>query len=235
MSNYIIPNLFVLTFLILVSISCTHQDKIQMNNHNNSGQLINYLALGDSYTIGQGLEESERWPNQLGQKLEENGYEIGAIDIIAKTGWTTTNLINNIELTELGEFNLVSLLIGVNNQFQNKSFEIFRSEFDLLVEKSIQITGSNKRVFILSIPDYGVTPFGSSNSDMIAQELDMYNDYMNQRCFEQNISFVNITEISRQLADSPGSLAEDNLHPSGSQYAKWVEEMFPTVIALLEK
>jgi len=235
MSNYIIPNLFVLTFLILVSISCTHQDKIQMNNHNNSGQLINYLALGDSYTIGQGLEESERWPNQLGQKLEENGYEIGAIDIIAKTGWTTTNLINNIELTELGEFNLVSLLIGVNNQFQNKSFEIFRSEFDLLVEKSIQITGSNKRVFILSIPDYGVTPFGSSNSDMIAQELDMYNDYMNQRCFEQNISFVNITEISRQLADSPGSLAEDNLHPSGSQYAKWVKELFPKVIALLEK
>ena len=137
--------------------------------------------------------------------------------------------------SEIGSYNLVSLLIGVNNQYQKQSFSIFESEFDELLEQSIEIAGDAKRVFVVSIPDYGVTPFGSSNSEVIGQEIDMYNDYIAAKCEAQNIPFIDITGISRTLADSPGSLAADNLHPSGSQYALWTNEILPVVIDLLKE
>ena len=196
---------------------------------------IRYLALGDSYTIGQGVIESKRWPNQLIGELEGDNYNVEFSRIIAQTGWTTNDLIQAIENTEIEDYNLVSLLIGVNNQYQNKSFEIFEAEFDILLNKSIEFAKDSSRVFVVSIPDYGVTPFGSSNSAEIGQELDIYNEYMSTRCTEKNIPFINITEISRELGDSEGSLASDNLHPSGSQYTEWVNEILPTIVELLEK
>lgn len=194
---------------------------------------ISYLALGDSYTIGQGVSEAERWPNQLGDELTELDYTIDAIDIIAQTGWTTSRLLQEMDNSTIGDYNLVSLLIGVNNQYQNKSFVVFQAEFNVLLDRSIEIAGDSTRVFVVSIPDYGVTPFGSSNSEQIGQELDMYNEYMATQCADKNIPFVNITEISRELGDSDGALASDNLHPSGSQYAAWVNEILPIVIDIL--
>ncbi|MGK0391245.1 MAG: acyl-CoA thioesterase-1 [Maribacter sp.] len=218
----------VLTALFITTISC-HEDEIQIIEP----ESIAYLALGDSYTIGQGVEESQRWPNQLSERLEENDYEISRKNIIAQTGWKTSDLLNAIENVSPEDYNLVSLLIGVNNQFQNQSFEIFNTEFDSLLNKSILFAGTRERVFVLSIPDYGVTPFGSNNSEQIAQELDMYNNYMKQRCLDEDVPFIDITGISRQLGNSPGALASDNLHPSSSQYTNWVEEILPVVLEIL--
>lgn len=208
-------------------MACTHENKTPIM------QPLHYLALGDSYTIGQGVQESERWPNQLSEMLTQNGVEIPETKIIAKTGWRTNNLIQAIADSTLTDFNLVSLLIGVNNQFSGQSFEIFTAEFDSLLSISIDIAGDKERVFVVSIPDYGVTPFGSANSENIAREIDMYNNYIKLKCNEQSILFINITEISRQLGALPGSLAPDNLHPSGNQYSLWVDEIFPNVNDML--
>lgn len=197
---------------------------------------INYLALGDSYTIGEGVEESLRWPNQLGHKLSELDYEVASVNIIAQTGWTTNNLLQAVENVETGKYNLVSLLIGVNNQFQKQPFTTFETEFNILIDQCITFAGDINKVFVVSIPDYGVTPFGSSNSDSetIKKEIDAYNAYMAKQCNEKNIPFINITEISRTLGNSDGALASDNLHPSGSQYEAWVNKVQPKVVELLE-
>ena len=195
---------------------------------------IKYLALGDSYTIGQGIALVESWPLQLGGKLIENSFSVDKNDIIAQTGWETTDLLNALADSSLEDYNLVSLLIGVNNQFSNRPFETYTTEFDLLLDQAIGLAGTD-RVFVVSIPDYGVTPFGSNNSENIAFELDEYNAYAAAKCQTLNIPFVNITEISRQLGDSNGALASDNLHPSGTQYGKWVEEMLPIVLKILEE
>jgi acyl-CoA thioesterase-1 len=195
--------------------------------------IVKYLALGDSYTIGQGVDTLDRWPNQLSAQLISNGIEVQKTDIIAQTGWRTSNLLNAIGNTPLDDYNLISLLIGVNNQFWGEPFDIFQSEFDSLLNITIDLVGK-ERLFIVSIPDYGVTPFGSNNSENIAEDIDLYNNYIEERCSLEGLAFINITEISRQLGDSEGALASDNLHPSGSQYAKWVEELFPIVLKLIE-
>ncbi len=198
---------------------------------------VKYLALGDSYTIGQGVVQEERWPNQLAVKLGAEGYNIVNLEIIAQTGWKTSDLINAVEDNEPHNFNLVSLLIGVNNQFNSVPFQTFINEFEILIQKSIDIAGGSERVFVVSIPDYGITPFGNSWGDpeVIAAELDMYNDHMMQRCQELGIPFINITDISRNLGDSEGALAPDNLHPSGFQYSLWVEEILPEVKQILDE
>ena len=193
---------------------------------------VKYLALGDSYTIGQGVEENERWPNQLSAQLESNGIDVLKTQIIAQTGWKTSDLLNGIADSTLNDYDLISLLIGVNNQFWSQPFDIFQTEFDSLVNIAIEAVGKD-RIFIVSIPDYGVTPFGSSNSENIANDIDMYNGYISERCAEEGFPFINVTEISRQIGDSDGALAADNLHPSGYQYSLWVNEMLPSVLDLI--
>ena len=225
----VLKNIILYSLLIFGVFSCH-------NKAEKESELapIKYLALGDSYTIGQGVVLAESWPMQLGGKLIENSFSVDKNDIIAQTGWETTDLLNALADSSLEDYNLVSLLIGVNNQFSNRPFETYTSEFDLLLDQAIGLAGSD-RVFVVSIPDYGVTPFGSNNSENIAFELDEYNAYAAAKCQALNIPFINITEISRQLGDSNGALASDNLHPSGTQYSKWVEEMLPIVLNLLEE
>lgn len=222
--------------LVLMAISCTSQEELPIDIPDPEPQKeeINYLALGDSYTIGQGVEEHQRWPNQLIEKLKSNNYLVDKTGIIAKTGWTTRNLLDAIEENDVENYNLVSLLIGVNNQYQNQPFTMFTSDFDLLLSKSIEIAGGSSRVFVVSIPDYGVTPFGSSNSEKIGMEIDMYNQYILDHCNAKNIPFIDITEISRTLGATNDALAPDNLHPSGTQYAVWVDSILPIVIELLD-
>jgi lysophospholipase L1-like esterase len=218
----------LLIYLVLFSLfSCQEKAETQTTN-----EPIQYLALGDSYTIGQGVDTLDRWPNQLSSKLEQDGYTIEKTDIIAQTGWKTSDLLNAIENSNLENYNLMSLLIGVNNQFSGIPFEIYANEFDELINQMIDAVGSN-RIFVVSIPDYGVTPFGSNNSETIAQELDDYNEYARSRCQALNIPYINITEISRTLGASDGALASDNLHPSGIQYAEWVEKIGPAVIEII--
>ena len=219
--------------IILVIISCKNKDQVDPIEDDTPIESIRYLALGDSYTIGQGVADALRWPNQLGDSLAVLSYTVDTVAIIAQTGWTTANLLQAIENADPSGYNLVSLLIGVNNQYQGQDFGIFQNEFDSLLEISIALAHSADRVFVVSIPDYGVTPFGSSNSEVIGQEIDLYNAYIAERCAAQAIPFINITEISRALGDNPGALAPDNLHPSGTQYSEWVGAILPVVVEIL--
>ena len=223
----IISATFIQVTMMLMLISCQEKAENQADT-----QPIQYLALGDSYTIGQSVDTSDRWPIQLDAKLKDEGFAVERTDIIAQTGWKTSDLLNAIEDTNLEDYNLISLSIGVNNQFSGIPFEVYTSEFDELLGRIIDAAGVS-RVFIVSIPDYGVTPFGSNNSETISQELDEYNEYARLKCDTLNIPYINITEISRVLGASEGALASDNLHPSGTQYALWVDEMIPTVRELV--
>lgn len=221
------------SFYFLIASTCFLLNSCREKETLEPPIIVKYLALGDSYTIGQGVDTLDRWPNQLSAQLISNGIEVQKTDIIAQTGWRTSNLLNAIGNSSIDDYNLISLLIGVNNQFWGEPFDIFQSEFDSLLNITIDLVGK-ERLFIISIPDYGVTPFGSNNSENIAEDIDMYNNYIEERCSSEGLAFINITEISRQLGDSEGALASDNLHPSGSQYAKWVEELFPVVLHLIE-
>ena len=218
-----------LCVLVFVFFSC-------QNKAENQSKLapIKYLALGDSYTIGQGVEMNKNWPIQLTKKLGENGFSIEKSDIIAKTGWETTDLLKALADSTFEDYNLVSLLIGVNNQYANQPFGTYTIEFDLLLRQAIELVGSD-RVFVVSIPDYGVTPLGKSKEKKIALELDAYNDYASTKCQTLNVPFINITKLSRRLGDTNNALATDSLHPSESQYRAWVEKILPTVLEILKE
>jgi lysophospholipase L1-like esterase len=179
-----------------------------------------FLALGDSYTIGESVSEDERWPNQLADKLK-----IERPRIIATTGWRTDDLKGAINSANLhDDYDLVSLLIGVNNQYQGKSSAQYEIEFEDLLKKAIQLAkGKSKNVFVVSIPDYGFTPFGKDKQEMISLQLDEFNE-INKRIAEKyKIKYFNITEISRKGLEDPALIATDGLHPSGKMYAQWVE------------
>lgn len=181
---------------------------------------INYLALGDSYTIGESVAEKDRWPNQLADQLK-----IPRPKIIATTGWRTDDLSNAIKSAELkDEYDMVSLLIGVNNQYQGKSTAQYEIEFEELLKTSIKLAkGKTKNVFVVSIPDYGFTPYGKSKQETIAKQIDEFNA-INKRITEKyKITYISITEISRKGLEDPTLVAEDGLHPSGKMYSLWVE------------
>ena len=129
----------------------------------------------------------------------------------------------------------MSLLIGVNNQYQKLPFELYETEFVALLDIAVELAGGKENVFVVSIPDYGVTPFGSGDPEGIGKEIDRYNAYAKKKCEELDIPFVDITGISRDLGDAPGSLAADRLHPSGSQYTQWTENIFPVALDLIKE
>ncbi|CAN5294247.1 SGNH/GDSL hydrolase family protein [soil metagenome] len=191
-----------------------------------------YLALGDSYTIGEGVPLEQSWPVQLVNGLKEMGYKIAPPKIIAKTGWTTRNLIDNVE-TEINvqrQFDLVSILIGVNNQYQNRRETEFEVELEEIFRKAINHSKLRERgVFALSIPDYGVTPFGARNADTIAVQIDRYNAIVRRVAEQYNVDFYNITPISREALVNKSLIARDSLHPSGEMYRLWVEEIIDNV------
>jgi len=228
------PRILSLTFLLIMLIACRSEEP---STPPSSPDATYYLALGDSYTIGEGVATNESWPAQLAVELSNAGIDIQFPRIIAQTGWTTGNLLtasDDVDFSGISDDRLVSLLIGVNNQFQGRSTEEFQREFVTLLERAIAYAKTPDRVFVVSIPDYGVTPFGQNNKERIARELDAYNAYMAEQAEQRDIPFIDITEISRELGDSEGALASDNLHPSGQQYARWVEVIAPVVEGLLE-
>ena len=188
-------------------------------------QPIKYLALGDSYTIGESVTEKERWPVQLAEALRKKGKQIEGPKIVATTGWRTDNLQNAINIAKLkDEYGLVSLLIGVNNQYQGKPIEQFTKEFEELLNTAIKLAGGKKEnVFVVSIPDYGFTPFGKSKQEKISKELDEYNKITKEIVEKYKIKYFYITDISRKGIEDPLLVAEDGLHPSGKQYGEWVD------------
>lgn len=201
----------------------------------NAPKQLSYLALGDSYTIGQSVCETCRFPEQLKKSLG-NLYPVNSysLKIIAQTGWTTTNLISAINAQNLTpNYDLVTLLIGVNNQYQNLYFQTYQYEFPELVNKAITLAkGDKTNVIVVSIPDYAFTPFGqrSSNPAKISAEIDNYNAFAKNYCLVNNIEFISITDITRQGLTNPNLVASDGLHPSELAYSLFVERMLPKAI-----
>lgn len=209
------------TLFILISLSFN----ISLYSQGlNLKQPIKYLALGDSYTIGESVKYAERWPSILFDSLKSLGYETDTIQYIAKTGWRTDNLINAIKTSNVdSSYTLVSLLIGVNNQYQNYSIDKYKREFPLLIKQAIALAHSDTNsVFVLSIPDYAYTPFGNEDPS-ITRELSEYDKFAKTTCDSFNINFYNITPISQEGIKDPSLVANDRLHPSGKQYKKYVD------------
>ncbi|MDH4474783.1 MAG: SGNH/GDSL hydrolase family protein [Fluviicola sp.] len=187
---------------------------------------FNYLALGDSYTIGESVEENERYPNQLAEALSDTYGSAFKAQIIAQTGWTTADLKNAIREAKLGnrKFDLVTLLIGVNNEFQQRSEEEYTTEFKELLSQAIAFAdGRANRVVVISIPDYGYTPFGAGRQSSISARIDRFNKINKEIALTMDVKYVSITEISRQGLSNTDLVAADGLHPSGTMYKKWVD------------
>ena len=199
---------------------------------------LDYLALGDSYTIGESVPEAGRWPVQLAAALRERGIALADPRIIATTGWTTDELSAAMDAAEpLGRFDFVSLLIGVNNQYRGRPVDDYRGEFAGLLDRAIQLAGGRAdRVLVLSIPDWGVTPFGQASgrdTAAIAAELDAYNAAAATVCAARGVAFVDITPASRSPGKQPDRIADDGLHPSARAYADWTAIALPFAERLL--
>lgn len=204
-------------------------------------QSINYLALGDSYTIGQSVCETCRYPEQLKARLKTTYPETDfSLNVIARTGWTTTDLITEINRQNPNSnYDLVTLLIGVNNQYQHADFSVYEKEFPQLLSKAIALAkGDSKNVIVLSIPDYAYTPFAANYSDAnrnkISTELDHYNSFAANYCSTKNVTFISITDITRQGLNNPSLVASDGLHPSETAYKMFVDKMIPKVKMVLQ-
>ena len=187
-----------------------------------------YLALGDSYTIGEKVAPEDNFPNQSITILRKNGLDFKAPKIVAKTGWTTDELQAGIKKAKLEtHYDFVSLLIGVNNQYRERSVSDYRPQFEALLDQALKYAGNkNKRVIVISIPDWGVTPFATGrNREKIALEIDEYNRANKEIADKYNVHYINITLGNRKAAQHPELFTEDGLHPSGQEYKKWAEEV----------
>lgn len=208
------------------------ENEIQMTTK----EPLTFLALGDSYTIGEGVEEKDRYPNQLVDLLNENTENTySKPKIIAKTGWTVDELEAGIknEFIEGQTYDLVTLSIGVNNQYRGRSVTEYKKEFEQILLKAIGFAGNlPNHVWVLSIPDWGVTPFASANdkdSKKMAQEIDEFNSAKKQVCEKYGVNYIDITEEYRQIGGKPEMLAGDQLHPSGLVYQSWAEKLYHSI------
>ena len=195
-----------------------------------------FLALGDSYTIGEGVAAEERWPAQLVARLRERGVEVAESTIIATTGWTTDELEAGIEAAAPeGTYDLVSLLIGVNNQYRGRPVEEYREQFAALLRRAIAFAGGEaRRVVVVSIPDWSLSPFAADRgATQIAREIDTFNAAAREIASAAGARWADVTPASRESADAE-RFAGDGLHPSGAQYRRWTEVILPEAAAALE-
>ncbi len=198
---------------------------------NSSGKKYNYLAIGDSYTIGESVPASENFPHQISSMMKADTTEV-QVRIIAKTGWTTDELeaaivAANVSEPLLKSYDFVSLLIGVNNQYRGRSVENYISEFEELLMKAIQFAGNRpESVVVLSIPDWGVTPYAEGRDRAsIATAIDAYNTANKKLCKYHGIHYIDITPWTREAANDLSLLTSDGLHPSGKEYTRWAEKI----------
>jgi lysophospholipase L1-like esterase len=220
---------FIISLFLLIFSCKSNSQPTPMTNG------LTYLALGDSYTIGESVTESERWPVQLAKSLNNAGVDVSTPKIIARTGWTTDELNAKIVSEKITQtYDLVSLLIGVNNQYRGRSVEQFRTEFVDLLETSLKFARNNPaHVLVVSIPDWGVTPFASDrNQKEIATQIDLFNAVCKEEAEKRGILFIDITPISR--LNDKNLIADDGLHPSGKMYQLWVEIITPELLKKLK-
>ncbi|MFV8464077.1 SGNH/GDSL hydrolase family protein [Flavobacterium sp. LB1P62] len=250
--------IIVAYFLLLFIVSCSSESPITKTNATpivtnptttnpvvvtvpqTQNQTFSYLALGDSYTIGQSVCETCRFPEQLKKRLSRlNPNNTYPLQLIAQTGWTTTNLISVIDLQNpASDYDMVTLLIGVNNQYQNRSFSLYEKEFPELVTKAITLAkGDKANVIVVSIPDYAYTPYGQGSGiqSKISMEIDAYNAFAKKYCTDNTIEFINITDITRQGLTNSNLVAQDGLHPSELAYSLFVERILPKAAIAIQK
>ncbi len=188
------------------------------------------LALGDSYTIGESVAVADRWPNQLAQALRAKGLSIGEPEIVAKTGWTTDRLLSGIDAAKpLGPYSLVTLMIGVNDQYWDRDRDRYRAGFVELLHRAISYAGGNaKHVVVVSIPDWSVTPFAvDRDRAKIAAQIDRFNAVAREETAFAGAHYADVTPISRRAATDATLIAPDGLHPSAKMYAQWITVIEP--------
>jgi lysophospholipase L1-like esterase len=198
---------------------------------------LTYLALGDSYTVGRLLPAESSYPYQLADRLRSKKFNISTPVVIAKNGWRTDELITGIANSGItSKFDFVTLLIGVNNQFQNRDTAVYRTEFASLLKAAIAFVKDNKRrVFVLSIPDWGATPFANGrNLENIAIQIDVFNNINKDESRKAGVNYIDITSLSRDYADDPSVVTTDKLHPSKKMYGFWVDHLLSRVIKSLK-
>ncbi len=200
---------------------------------------LSYLALGDSYTIGEAVAVDGRWSHQLASSLRAQGIALADPQTIATTGWTTDELDAGIDAASpQGPFDFVSLLIGVNNQYRGRALDEYAVQFNALLARAIALAGgSASRVLVLSFPDWGVTPFGAASGRDLAQvgaQTDAFNADAAAACTAHGVVFVDITDISRERGGDPAMIADDGLHPSAAMYALWSARALPLAARLLQ-
>jgi lysophospholipase L1-like esterase len=224
---------FNFTLAILTSFTTLFNSDKPMNIQKES---LTYLAIGDSYTIGEGVEEKDRYPMQLVRELNKNKKsQFVSPQIIAKTGWTVDELDAGINAasTRTEGYDLVTLLIGVNNQYRGRALEDYQQEFVAMLQRAITFARGNKdHVVVISIPDWGVTPFAlkkGADQAKVAREIDAYNAAKKQVCEKLGVDFVEITEHYRKVGSLPEMVVDDQLHPSGLVYQHWSAEVFQVV------
>lgn len=199
---------------------------------------ITYLALGDSYTVGEAEPQVQSYPYQLVDSLNAKGFEIVRPKVIATTGWTTDDLINGIAAAGIAgqTFGFVTLLIGVNDQYQQLSIDNYRQKFTEVLNEAVSFAGRDtSKVFVLSIPDWGVTPFANGQDSVIYPQIMAFNRVNESICKSAGVHYLDVTAISRTAANDPMLIAPDGLHFSGKMYALWVEMLGPTVASQLKK
>lgn len=195
-----------------------------------------FLALGDSYTIGESVSEKMRWPNQLAELLKSEGIE-AEVTIIARTGWTVDELWEGIQARPPeGTYDLVTLLIGVNDQYRGYPVAGYREKFRFMLGKAVDYAGGDStKVIVLSIPDWGFTPFAAAKGDTepVSQQIDQFNAINLEETKNVGGHYVDVTIISRMALDDFELIAGDRLHPSGKMYAMWAEKVLPVALDVL--
>ncbi len=205
-------------------------------DHGGNGGRVRFLALGDSYTIGEGVAPAERWPERLAERLRARGVDAAAPEIVARTGWTTDELDAAIDAAApRGPYALVSLLIGVNNQYRGRGVEEYRAELRALLARAVGFGGGNAgRVIVLSIPDWGVTPFAEGRDRArIAAEIDAFNQAAREETERSGARWVDVTGQTRATGADPAWLAPDGLHPGARAYDAWADLAVPAALAAL--
>jgi len=221
---------------ILNSIALQVRLNKQINNMK-TDQYYSFLALGDSYTYGESVDPGLRFCIQLTNSLKKLHYKICPPKMIARTSWTTGDLLQAIHADgDQKTYDFVFLLIGVNNQYQKRTLQEYENEFTELLFKTIGFAGNQKdHVYVLSIPDYGYTPFGKNNQQEISKEIDLFNDVNKKISIAAAVNYVNITEFTRQGLQDPSLVANDGLHPSGKMYEWWAKKIAPSILSKIRK
>jgi lysophospholipase L1-like esterase len=199
---------------------------------------VRFLALGDSYTIGEGVAEEMRWPNQLARTLRSQRIAVDEPQLVARTAWTTDELSDAIAAANLsGPFDLVTLMVGVNDQYRSREVQSFAGEYAKLLARAIAFAYDDPaRVLAVSIPDWGATPFAEGrDATLIAQQIDAYNSKGEELARAVGVQWVNVTDISRAMRDDPSLVVSDKLHPSGEMYRRWAELIVPRAAAILSR